>query len=70
MNTRLPRTMTEAEKGHGGPAGLSRRLDSTIAAVPVVTPWSGRTPWRGTSPDMSLQLRTTGARLDTLILPA
>ncbi len=35
MNTRLPRTMSEAEKTMVALQDLSRRLDSTIAAVPV-----------------------------------
>lgn len=67
MNTRLPRTMTEAEKTMVALQALSRRLDSTIAAVPVANAVERADTLARNLSDMSLQLRTTGARLDTLI---
>ncbi|MBK8006458.1 MAG: MCE family protein [Gemmatimonadetes bacterium] len=67
MNTRLPRTMSEAEKTMVALQALSRRLDSTIAAVPVANAVERADTLARNLSDMSLQLRTTGARLDTLI---
>ena len=67
INTRLPRTMTEAEKTMVALQALSRRLDSTIAAVPVANAVERADTLARNLSDMSLQLRTTGARLDTLI---
>ncbi len=67
MNTRLPRTMSEAEKTMVALQDLSRRLDSTIAAVPVANAVERADTLARNLSDMSVQLRTTGARLDTLI---
>lgn len=67
MNTRLPRTMTEAEKTMVALQALSRRLDSTIATVPVASAVERADTLARNLSDMSVQLRTTGARLDTLL---
>lgn len=67
MNERLPRTLTEAERTMVAFQALSRRLDSTIATIPVANAVERADTLARNLSDMSLQLRATGARLDTLL---
>jgi phospholipid/cholesterol/gamma-HCH transport system substrate-binding protein len=67
LNRRLPRTLDEAERTMVALQALSRRLDSTIASVPVANAVERADTLARNLSDMSVQLRATGARLDTLL---
>jgi phospholipid/cholesterol/gamma-HCH transport system substrate-binding protein len=67
MNQRLPQTTTEAEKTMAALRRLSERLDSTVATIPVGHAVERADTLARNLSTMSIQLTSTGARLDSLL---
>jgi phospholipid/cholesterol/gamma-HCH transport system substrate-binding protein len=67
MNQRLPSTTTEAEKTMVALRKLTERLDSTVATIPVGNAVERADTLARHLSTMSIQLRATGARMDTLL---
>ena len=67
MNQRLPSTASEAEKTMVSLRHLTERLDSTIATIPVKNTVERADTLARNLSTMSIQLTTTGARLDSLL---
>lgn len=67
MNQQIPGTTAEAQKTLIALRKLSERLDSTIAAIPVGNAIERADTLARNLSTMSIQLTSTGARLDTLL---
>ena len=67
MESRLRTTGDEAEKTMRSLQSLTGRLDSTLQQVPIATAVQRADTLAQNLSEMSLQLKTTGARLDTLL---
>lgn len=67
MNKRLPATTGEAEKTMVSLRQLTERLDSTIATIPIKNAVERADTLARNLSTMSIQLSTTGARLDSLL---
>lgn len=67
MNQQIPGTTGEAQKTLIALRKLSERLDSTIAAIPIGNAIERADTLARNLSTMSVQLTSTGARLDTLL---